>query len=119
MEWKKIVGMEYGKIVFHSIPLHALPSAPVRKHLSASKHRKPVRKQAPVRDVRVVPTALCGLQMAWAAKRPANEPLNGLSSGALMAQFYLLSLIGPLTNRYQFLKSLLTWIFLLNVVEGL
>ena len=24
MEWKKIVGMEYGKIVFHSIPLHAL-----------------------------------------------------------------------------------------------
>ena len=25
MEWKKIVSMEYGKIVFHSIPYHALP----------------------------------------------------------------------------------------------
>ena len=24
MEWKKITGMEYGKIVFHSIPYHAL-----------------------------------------------------------------------------------------------
>ena len=24
MEWKKISGMEYGKIVFHSIPNHAL-----------------------------------------------------------------------------------------------
>ena len=26
MEWKKIVGMDYGKIVLHSIPLHALPT---------------------------------------------------------------------------------------------
>ena len=25
MEWKKIASMEYGKIVFHSIPYHALP----------------------------------------------------------------------------------------------
>ena len=24
MEWKKIAGMEYGKIVFHSISQHAL-----------------------------------------------------------------------------------------------
>ena len=24
MEWKKIVSMEYGKIIFHSIPYHAL-----------------------------------------------------------------------------------------------
>ena len=24
MEWKKIANMEYGKIVFHSIPYHAL-----------------------------------------------------------------------------------------------
>ena len=24
MEWKKIAGMEYGKIIFHSIPYHAL-----------------------------------------------------------------------------------------------
>ena len=24
MEWKKIASMEYGKIVFHSIPNHAL-----------------------------------------------------------------------------------------------
>ena len=30
MEWKKIASMEYGKIVFHSIPYHALfsPSKP-------------------------------------------------------------------------------------------
>ena len=34
---------------------------------------------------------------AWAAKRPANEPLTGLFSGPLTAQFYLLFLIGPLT----------------------
>ena len=26
MEWKKIASMEYGKIVFHSIPFHALHS---------------------------------------------------------------------------------------------
>ena len=25
MEWKKIASMAYGKIVFHSIPYHALP----------------------------------------------------------------------------------------------
>ena len=25
MKWKKIASMEYGKIVFHSIPYHALP----------------------------------------------------------------------------------------------
>ena len=24
MEWKKMASMEYGKIVFHSIPYHAL-----------------------------------------------------------------------------------------------
>ena len=28
MEWKKIASMEYGKIVFHSIPYHALPVTP-------------------------------------------------------------------------------------------
>ena len=27
MEWKKIASMEYGKIVFHSIPYHALLGA--------------------------------------------------------------------------------------------
>ena len=27
MEWKKIASIEYGKIVFHSIPYHALPTA--------------------------------------------------------------------------------------------
>ena len=27
MEWKKIASMEYGKIVFHSIPYHALVSS--------------------------------------------------------------------------------------------
>ena len=57
--------------------------------------------------------------MAWAAKRPANEPLTGLFNGTLTAQFYLLFLIGPLTSGYQFLKSLSTFIFLLNVDEGL
>ena len=25
MEWKKIASMEYGKILFHCIPYHALP----------------------------------------------------------------------------------------------
>ena len=25
MEWKKIASMEYGKIVFHSIPFHTMP----------------------------------------------------------------------------------------------
>ena len=49
-------------------------------------------------------------------KRPANEPLTGLCSGPLTAQFYLLFLIGPLTSSYQFLKSLSTFIFLLNVI---
>ena len=42
MEWKKIASMEYGKIVFHSIPFHALPHTashyPVlRFHLMGSK----------------------------------------------------------------------------------
>ena len=33
MEWKKIASMEYGKIVFHSIPYHALLSeTPVRSY---------------------------------------------------------------------------------------
>ena len=27
MEWKKITSMEYGKIIFHSIPYHALAAA--------------------------------------------------------------------------------------------
>ena len=56
----------------------------------------------------------CRLGMAPAAKRPANEPLTGLFISLLTAQFYLLFLIGPLTSRYQFLKSLSTFIFLLN-----
>ena len=30
MEWKKIASVEYGKIVFHSIPYHALPKCCVR-----------------------------------------------------------------------------------------
>ena len=32
--------------------------------------------------------------MAWAAKRPANEPLTGLFTGPLTARFYLLFLLG-------------------------
>ena len=31
MEWKKIASMEYGKIVFHSIPYHALVMSLVEK----------------------------------------------------------------------------------------
>ena len=31
MEWTKIASMEYGKIVFHSIPFHAMPG---RQHKS-------------------------------------------------------------------------------------
>ena len=34
------------------------------------------------------------LEMAWAAKRPANEPLTGIFTGPLTAQFYLLFLLG-------------------------
>ena len=30
MEWTKIAGMEYGKIVFHSIPYHALSTTQVK-----------------------------------------------------------------------------------------
>ena len=52
------------------------------------------------------------LAIAWVAKRPTNEPLTGLFSGPLTAQLHLLFLIGPLTSRYQFLKSLSTCIFL-------
>ena len=59
------------------------------------------------------------LSPSWAAKRPANEPLTGLFSGPLTAQFYLLFLMGPLTSRYLFMKSLSTFIFLSNVVERL
>ena len=36
MEWKKIASMEYGKIVFHSIPYHALQPRPHREILSRS-----------------------------------------------------------------------------------
>ena len=60
------------------------------------------------------------LEMARAAERSANgETLTGLFSGSLTAQFYLLFLIKPLTSRYQFLKSLSTFIFLSNVPEVL
>ena len=38
MEWKKIDGMEYGKIVFHSIPLHALVLGFSRGNNSVSHH---------------------------------------------------------------------------------
>ena len=33
------------------------------------------------------------VEMAWAAKRPTNEPLTGLFSGPPTAQFYFLFLI--------------------------
>ena len=64
------------------------------------------------------PILIIELEMAWAAKRPANEPLTGLFSGLLTARFYFLFLIGPLMSRYQFLKSLSTFSFFLNVAEG-
>ena len=37
------------------------------------------------------------VEITWAAKRPANEPLIGLFGGPLTAQFYLLFLIEPLS----------------------
>ena len=58
------------------------------------------------------------VEVAWAAKRPANEPLTVFFTGSLTAQFYLLFLIGPLTSRYQCLKSFSTFFFLVDVVEG-
>ena len=58
------------------------------------------------------------VEMAWAAKRPVNEPLTHIIKGPLTAQFYPLFLIGPLTSSYQFLNSLSTLSFLLNVAEG-
>ena len=56
--------------------------------------------------------------MAWAAKRPANEPLTSLFIGPLTAQVYHLFLTGPLTNRYQFLKSLSIFIIPLKVIKN-
>ena len=35
----------------------------------------------------------CILKMAWAAKKPTNEPLTGLFSSPLTSRFYLLFLI--------------------------
>ena len=39
MEWKKIASMEYGKIVFHSIPYHALSMgrerSSIEQHMNA------------------------------------------------------------------------------------
>ena len=37
MEWTKIATMEYGKIVFHSIPCHALSTTQVKKNSLQSK----------------------------------------------------------------------------------
>ena len=34
------------------------------------------------------------IEMAWAAKRPANEPLTDLFTGLLTARFYLCLLLG-------------------------
>ena len=42
------------------------------------------------------------VEMAWAAKRPADEPLTGVFTDPLAAQFYLLFLTRPLTSCYQF-----------------
>ena len=58
------------------------------------------------------------VEMAWAAKRPVNEPLTDIFKGPPTAQFYYFLLIGPLTSRYQFLNFLSTFSFLLNVAEG-
>ena len=56
--------------------------------------------------------------MAWATKRPVNEPLNGFFSGPLTTHFCVLFIMGQLTSRYQFLKSVSTFIFFLNVVKS-
>ena len=49
----------------------------------------------------------------------ANKPLTGLFIGPRTVKFYLLFLTGPLTSRYQFLKSLLIFIVPLKVIEDL
>ena len=38
MEWKKIASMEYGKIVFHSIPYHALVGGARRRVIAPPSH---------------------------------------------------------------------------------
>ena len=53
--------------------------------------------------------------MEWAAKRPANEPLTGLFSGPLTAQFYLLFLVGPLP----IFEITFNFIFFSNMAEVL
>ena len=38
------------------------------------------------------------LEMAWTAKKPANEPLTGLFAGLLTAHFCVLFVTGPQTS---------------------
>ena len=45
MEWKKIASMEYGKIVFHSIPYHALPFPSNLRWLPKKKKKKKKKKK--------------------------------------------------------------------------
>ena len=53
------------------------------------------------------------LEMARAAKRPANEPLTGLS-----IVFFFVFFSWPLTSRYHFLKSLLIFVITLKLIEN-
>ena len=47
---------------------------------------------------------ICEIDMAWAAKRLANEPLTSLFIGPLTARFNLFLSLGHLRAAYNFLK---------------
>ena len=55
------------------------------------------------------------LEMAWATMRPANEPLTGLFTGPLTAQFYLLFLYWA---AYEPLTIFEIPLSLLGVIKG-
>ena len=53
--------------------------------------------------------------MAWAAKRPANEPLTGLFAGPLTARFYLFV---SYWAAYEPLTLFEIRLSLINVIKG-
>ena len=57
------------------------------------------KKDLAVLCLQVAGTNVSRSEMARVSKRPANEHLTGLFTGPLTAQFYLVLLTGPLTNR--------------------
>ena len=55
-------------------------------------------------------TATLGLEMARAAKRPANDLSTGVFTGPLTAQFYLLFFTKPLTAQFYLLSVIINLI---------